>query len=97
MSRVVQEGCIASCVRHPVTALHALFISGFSFWAWYDLAQMVLRTQPQNSIMPMLLLLWYLPLPHIANWANFLVDCCGWPPSSFYCVCAPCSLACDQE
>ena len=25
--------------RHPVTALHALFSSGFSFWAWDDLAQ----------------------------------------------------------
>ena len=63
MSRAVQEGCIASCVRysllpnhtlrmlggaipaskymystlvgfrHPVTALHVLFSSGFSFWA----------------------------------------------------------------
>ena len=59
--------------------------------------RLVLRTQPQNSIMPMQLFLWYLRLLPISNWTTFLVDCCGWPPSSLYCVCAPCSLACDQE
>ena len=59
--------------------------------------RLVLRTQPQNSIMPMLLLLWYLRLLPISNWTTFLVDCCGWPPSSLYCACAPCSLACNQE
>ena len=59
--------------------------------------RLVLCTQPQNSIMPMLLFLWYLRLLPISNWTTFFVDCSGWPPSSFYCVCAPCSLACDQD
>ena len=58
---------------------------------------LVLRTQPQNSIMPILLVLWYLRLLPISNWTTSLVDCCGWLPSSLYCACAPCSLACDQE
>ena len=59
--------------------------------------RLVLRTQPKNSIMSMLLFLWYLRLLPISNWTTFLVDCCGWPPSSVFCVCATCSLVCDQE
>ena len=58
--------------RHLVTALHALFRSGFSSWHEMISSRLVLRTQPQNSIMSMLLFLWYLRLLPIPIWDNFL-------------------------
>ena len=58
---------------------------------------LVLRTQPQNSIMPMLLFLWYLRLLPISNWTTFLVVAGGHLHLCIVYVLNSCSLACDQE